>query len=260
MSTPPPPEPPSGPPPGPLPGPPSETQAFGPQPTRPWWRRRPALIGAAAAVVAIVVAAALVIVLRGRGEEQAPIRNAAAARAVVKGVALVPGDWGLGYVRSTPYESDKVTEAVADDDCSLVGRPPEKALAALLRNAQKSDQSVVGTSMIIVHRDDDTAASDIARFRSDARRCQTETDSASSQRWEDVREVDVSSLKGFDELAAEEGHQVVDENGQKVDNYYTQVTGRKGQVLMQTSVARAGDQGQNRQSAMKAISLMLSRL
>ncbi|MFJ9868273.1 hypothetical protein [Streptomyces sp. NPDC101165] len=248
-------QPPLGPPPGPLFGVPGSGP---PPPRRPWWLRPPALIGAAAAVAAIAVG--LVILLGGREPGHERVETAAQARDLARRVALKPADWGSGYVRSTPYETDDVTESFADASCYLGVQTPVNLLAALERNAQSPDRKVVNTSTVIVHRDTASAAAGIARFRTDARRCPTEYDSASKQKWEDVRAVDVPGLKGFDEVAGEEGHQVVDETGLKLDEYYTQLTGRKGQVLMQATVARSGGQGRNREDAVHALTLMLSRL
>lgn len=216
------------------------------------------LIGAAAAVVAVAVG--LAIALSGRDQGHERVRSAAQARDLAKRVALTPADWGSGYVRSDPYETDQVVQSVADDSCTLSVRQPVNELAALERNAQKSDRTVADTSTVVVHRDTGSATADIARFRSDTRRCRTEYDAATKQKWEDVHAVDVPALKGFDELSGEEGHQVADEAGQKVDTYYTQLTGRKGQVVVQATVARSGGRGQNREEAANALSLMLGRL
>lgn len=248
-------QPPLGPPPGPLFGIPGSGQ---PPPRRPWWLRPPALIGAAAAVVAIAVG--LVILLSGGEQGHEPVETAAQARDLARRVALKPADWGAGYVRSTPYETADVTESFADASCYLEVHTPVNLLAALERNAQSSDRMVLSTSTVIVHRDTGSAAAGIARFRTDPWRCGTEYDSASKQKWVDVRAVGVPGLKGFDEVAGEEGHQVVDETGLKLDQYYTQLTGRKGQVLMQATVARPGSQGRNREEAVHALTLMLSRL
>lgn len=208
----------------------------------------------------VAVAVGLAIALGGRDQGHERVRSAAQARDLAKRVALTPADWGSGYVRSDPYETDQVVQSVADDSCTLVVQPPANELAALERNAQKSDRTVADTSTVVVHRDSGSATADIARFRSDTQRCRTEYDSATKQKWEDVHAVDVPALKGFDELSGEEGHQVADEAGQKVDTYYTQLTGRKGQVVVQATVARSGGRGQNREEAANALSLMLGRL
>ncbi|MCZ0988833.1 hypothetical protein [Streptomyces diastatochromogenes] len=218
------------------------------------------LIGAAAAVVAVAVAVGLAIVLGGRDQGHERVRTVAQARDLAKRVALAPADWGSGYVRSDPYETDQVVQSVADASCTLSVQPPANELAALERNAQKSDRTVADTATVVVHRDTASAAADIARFRADTRRCRTEYDSATKQKWEDVHAVDVPAVKGYDELSGEEGHQVADEAGQKVDIYYTQLTGRKGQVVVQATVARSGGRGQNREEAANALSLMLGRL
>ncbi|MFG3659615.1 hypothetical protein [Streptomyces sp. NPDC047706] len=218
------------------------------------------LVGAGAAVAAIGAAVALVPVLAGPDQEPERIRTAAEARDVAKRVALTPADWGSGYVRSDPYETDDVTHYVADDSCYIVAQRPATMLAGLQRSVQKSDQSVGATSGVIVHRDAASATTDIARMRADAARCPTELDSASKQKWENVRALDLPDLKGSDEVAGEEGHLVVDHTGLKADTYYTQLTARKGQVLMQATVVRTANQGHNREDAVNALSVMLSRL
>ncbi|WP_316751191.1 hypothetical protein [Streptomyces herbicida] len=249
-------QPPSGPPPGPLhgvskPGPPS--------PRRPWWRGAPALVAAVLAVVGI----AMVFVIEsrgGKGGTKQDLESAASARDITRRVALAPTDWGSGFTRSEPYENEEKAEGVTDPDCNYVTQPIENALAVLQRSVKKKDGTVYANSTVVVHRNASFARADVARLRSDVQRCPTEKEAASRARWENVHEVDIPELNGFDEVVAEEGHLVADENGRPADAYYTYLTGRKGRYMVQTYVTRSGTSTQNRSDAANALSLMLSRL
>ncbi|MFE0190580.1 hypothetical protein [Streptomyces sp. NPDC058989] len=68
----------------------------------------------------------------------------------------------------------------------------------------------------------------------------------------------VMAPKGFDDLMAEQGHDI----GGGLDSYYTSLTASKGQFVLQSYVSRPGakTQGRNLNEAVKALSLMLSRL
>lgn len=87
------------------------------------------------------------------------------------------------------------------------------------------------------------------------------SDAGGKTQYDNVHEVAVPELKGFDALVAEEGHISASADGQKVDAEYTLLTGRKGQFVLQSFINRAsGAQEQNRDDAVNALSLMLSRL
>lgn len=230
-----------------------------PPPGRPWWRTRAALIGAAAAVVAIAVV--LVIALSGGKSKKNPhIDSSAVALKLARRITLTPADWGAGFVWDDPYENDDLTEGLADSSCKYAMQPIVDALAAVQRSVHATDQTVNANSVLVVYREPSFAQADAARFRVSTQRCRIVNGAEDKARWEGVHEVNISGLRGFDEVVAEEGHKVADETGSKADTYYTYLTGRKGQFLMQSYVARSGAQGQNRNDAVNALSLMLSRL
>ncbi|MEU0334230.1 hypothetical protein [Streptomyces sp. NPDC006193] len=250
-------QPPSGPPPGPLGAP-----AAGPPPApRPRRRGRPVLVGAAVAAAVAAVAVAAVLVLGRDGGAHRPRAGASAqARELADRVALAPGDWGPTFRRADPYESDEVPRSVADEDCALVRKPAAHVLAARQRAVRTADRTAVASSAVVVHDDEGVAAAAVARSRADTRRCATEYDARHRKRWEDVHAVDVPDLEGLDEQTAEQGRMILDANGREADSHYTLITGRKGNVLLQTSVGRSGSQGRNREEALDALALMLSRL
>ncbi|MFF1402886.1 hypothetical protein [Streptomyces sp. NPDC058294] len=255
MSIQPPPGPPAGPPSGPL-GPPTVT----PPPRCPWWRRSGVLAGVAVAAVAVAVVAALVLARHaGRGTPSAG--TPAQARDITRRVALAPADWGPDAVRDDPYENDDKVVLVADDSCKVVRQPGVYMLGYLDRNVRKKDLTEYVTSTVMVYRGAGFAQADAARFRADAQRCGKEADSGSKARWEDIHEVDISTLKGFDDVvSAEEGHLTVDRDGRKADWYYTTATGRTGQFLLQVTVLRDASPGRNREEALNALSVMRGRL
>ncbi|MBL1087281.1 hypothetical protein JK359_35890 [Streptomyces actinomycinicus] len=213
--------------------------------------------------MAVVAAVLVTLVLTRRGGEGTPaVDTPTKAREVARRVALTPVDWGPDYVRSSSqYEGEDKSVQFADDDCQLVTQEGVNMLADLDRNVDKANKTVSATSKVVVYRDAGSAQADAARYRSDAKHCEKETKANSKLRWEGIRQIDISTVKGFDGVvSAEEGHTVSGPTGEKLDSYYTSVIGRKGQFLLQTIVQRASSPGQNRQEALNALSLMLSRL
>ncbi|GAB7034338.1 hypothetical protein JCM4914_57990 [Streptomyces platensis subsp. malvinus] len=267
MSSPPPTGPPAGPPSGPLPG---HTPVPGtPPPRRPWWRTPPVLVGAGIGVVGIGVALAFILSAGGdyspnanSGEPSSipSVDSPAAARTVVNRVTLKPADWGSGYVAEDPYETRDLTDISVDQNCDWAVRSINDAFATLLRSSRTSDKTAFTSARTTVYKAADPARYRMSQQREALQRCPTQKSGKS--RIENVHEISIPELKGFDEVVAEEGHQVLDENGEKVDVYYTYLTGRKANYVMTSEVDRSGTetQEQNRNDASSALSLMLSRL
>ncbi|MET7631799.1 hypothetical protein ABZS53_15285 [Streptomyces sp. NPDC005499] len=183
------------------------------------------------------------------------------ASALAKRVTLAPADWNSGYKRAAPYESADLTEGVTDAKCKYSIKPVTNALGGRQRNVQSADETVYVTSELIVFKQPAAAHQTITRFRRGTMRCRTVEAADDKSQWKDVHEVEIPK-KGFDEVAAEEAHQVLDATGQTMDAYYIYAYGRKGQYLMEAYVARSGSgtQEQNRHDAVAALTLMLSRL
>ncbi|MEU9502057.1 hypothetical protein [Streptomyces sp. NPDC048196] len=235
------------------------------------------LIGTGVAVVAIGVAIAFASTA-GNGEGNpsggtaSPNTNSgepssipsvdspAAASDVIKRVTLKPADWGNGYVADTPYENSDLTENTVDQNCNWASEPIKNAFATLTRWSKTSGKTVSAVSWTTVYKTPESAQYSVSDQREALQRCPTQ--SSGKSRIEGVHEIKIPGLNGFDEVVAEEGHQVSDENGNKVDDYYTYLTGRKGKFLLHTDVDRgeSGTQEQNRNDASSALSLMLSRL
>jgi hypothetical protein len=190
------------------------------------------------------------------------VSSSTAARDLAKRVALTPKDWGGSFVRDSPYENTDRYWPVVDQDCKITSESPTAALDILIRNAKESDDTAFTQSTVTTYKGADSAKRAVARRREPLQRCPTQSVAGSKARVENVHEVDVPDVKGFDDLVAEEGHDTVDSDGQKVDSYYTYLTASKGQFVLQSYVARAGSQTQekSRDEAVNALSLMLSRL
>ncbi|MFF4286776.1 hypothetical protein ACFY0R_15845 [Streptomyces sp. NPDC001633] len=230
------------------------------------------LIGTGVAVVAIGVAIAFATTAGNGGGNASggsssgepssvpTVDSPAAASAVVKSVTLKPADWGSGYVAQDPYEDNTLSQSVTDQNCKSASQPINNAFATLARWSQAPDATALTFSQTIVYKAEDSAHYSLSEERDALQRCPTVT--SGKMRLEDVHEVNVPGLKGFDEVVAEEGHQVSDVDGKTSDIYYTYLTGRKGKFVMNTQAARSGTgtQEQNRNDASSAISLMLSRL
>ncbi|UZJ31977.1 hypothetical protein [Streptomyces endophytica] len=235
------------------------------------------LIGTAIAVVAIGVAIAFASTAGNgggnpSGSTPAPGANSgepssipsvdspAAAGAVVKRVTLKPADWGSGYVADSPYENSDLTQNVVDQNCNWSIQPIKDAFATLTRWSKTSGKTVSAVSWTTVYKAPEPAQYSASEQREALQRCPTQ--SSGKSRIEGIHEIKIPGLNGFDEVVAEEGHQVSDENGNKIDDYYTYLTGRKGKFVLHTEVDRgeSGTQEQNRTDASSALSLMLSRL
>ncbi|MFE0515679.1 hypothetical protein [Streptomyces sp. NPDC058964] len=218
------------------------------------------------AVALLVVGGVAVLLVvtshRNKDGKKPAVSTAAEARGIARRVALTPPDWGSGFTKGDPYESEDTTEGVTDQNCDYATQPIADALSAVRRNVGRTDGTALASSQVVVYRGAEPARADAARLRSEARRCPKVKEAEGNARWEGIHEVALTELKGFDDVVAEEGRLVVDGQGRKSDNYYTNLTGRKGQFVMQAYVTRNGSrtQAQNRRDATNALALMLSRL
>ncbi|MFE1771269.1 hypothetical protein [Streptomyces sp. NPDC059008] len=190
------------------------------------------------------------------------VSSSAAARNLAKRVTLTPKDWGASFVRDSPYEITDRYWAVVDQDCKITSESPTAALDIFIRNAKEPDYVAFAQSTVTTYKGADSAERAVARRREPLQRCPTQNVAGSKARVENVHEVDVPDVKGFDDLVAEEGHDTVDSEGQKADSYYTLLTASKGQFVLQAYVTRGGSETQEktRDEAVNALSLMLSRL
>ncbi|MGY4974499.1 hypothetical protein ACWGCC_35740 [Streptomyces nigrescens] len=218
----------------------------------------------------MTVIAALALAFSGGEDEGEPsgssspvpsVSSSAAASDLAKRVTLTPKDWGGAFVRDSPYQSTGLTWVVIDQDCKVTTESPVGALAALQRNAKEPGDTAFSYSAFIAYKEANSAKRGIARQREPLQRCPKMSDAGGKTQYDNVHEVAIPDLKGFDALVAEEGHISSSANGQKVDAEYTLLTGRKGQFVLQSFINRAsGAQEQNRDDAVNALSLMLGRL
>ncbi len=264
-------QPPTGPPSGPLHGEPAPTPPPTPPPSRqPRRRVTPVLIGVGVAVVVIVAALAFFAFIGGDdgGEPSAnpskvpSVSSSEVARDLAKRVTLTPKDWGSSFVQDSPYENTEQYWPVVDQDCKITSKAMAGALDSLERNAKESDNTVLSSTTLTTYKGADSAKRAVVLQREPLQRCPTEIVAGSKARTENIHEVNTPDLKGFDDSVAEEGHDVVDSDGQRVDNYYTYLTASKGQFVLQSLVTRSGSgtQEKTREEAVNALSLMLGRL
>ncbi|MFF8311235.1 hypothetical protein [Streptomyces lydicus] len=154
-----------------------------------------------------------------------------------------------------------MTTSIPDQNCKLVADSLTDALANQWRNSKTPDNTAFASSSLTVFAGADFAKRNLARQRDALQRCPTRSETDGKRQWDNVHEVTIPELKGFDEVVAEEGHLSTDEKGQTTDTYYVSLTGTKGQYLLHSDISRGPDtQDQNRTDAAKALSLMLSRL
>ncbi|WP_329394593.1 hypothetical protein OHA45_13895 [Streptomyces lydicus] len=224
------------------------------------------MVGAGVALVVIVV----VITFGSGGDDgggtSAPatvpsVSSSAAAHDLATHVTLAPADWGSAYVRDSPYEGDRMAQTLPDQNCKIVAESLTDALANQWRNVKDPDNTAFASSTLTVYKGADFAKRDIARQRDALRQCPSESEANDKRQWDNVHEVKIPALKGFDDVVAEEGHLGTNEKGQKTDTYYVSLTGSRGQYVLNSTISRGPDtQEQNRTDAADALSLMLSRL
>ncbi|MGW7367702.1 hypothetical protein ACWGI8_30840 [Streptomyces sp. NPDC054841] len=221
------------------------------------------------AALALALAVVLIVVLNGGGEGGGGSASAsptdstaakAAAHDVTTQVALAPADWAPGFVQNDPYETDPTPEALVLPTCEYTTRPNRVGtLAALTRSVFQTSSAIIGTSEVRVYTDEATAKKYLADARDEIHRCPNQHQG--KQRWDSVREAGPPKVAGFDEQVAEEGRQIVADDGTKVNNLYVIQTGREGDTVLSASVI--GDvkqEAQVRKYATDALKKMQERL
>lgn len=107
--------------------------------------------------------------------DRAPKTRAAALR-LARTVAAAPADWGPGFVRRSPYESDPASWPVLDPDCVWQREPlPSTVLANVARNSELPAEDGKGpihvTATVTVHRAVKDADWEMAGTLEEALRC-----------------------------------------------------------------------------------------
>ncbi|MGI3230219.1 hypothetical protein ACRJ4B_47525 [Streptomyces sp. GTA36] len=107
--------------------------------------------------------------------DRAPKTRAAALR-LARTVVAAPADWGPGFVRHSPYESDPASWPVLDQDCVWQREPlPSTVLANLARNSELPAEDGKGpirvTATVTVHRAVKDADWEMAGTLEEALRC-----------------------------------------------------------------------------------------
>ncbi|MFI0786402.1 hypothetical protein ACH4Q6_12480 [Streptomyces lydicus] len=154
-----------------------------------------------------------------------------------------------------------MTTSIPDQNCKLVAESLTDALANEWRDSKNPDNTAFAASSLTVYEGADFAKHSISRQRDALRRCPSQSEADGKRQWDNVHEVSIPALKGFDAVVAEEGHLGTDANGRSTDTYYVSLTGSKGQYVLHSDISRGPEtQQQNRDDATNALSLMLSRL
>ncbi|MEN3584136.1 hypothetical protein AAH978_08295 [Streptomyces sp. ZYX-F-203] len=103
-------------------------------------------------------------------------RDRAAALRLARAVALLPEDWGAGFVAQDPPESDPDSWAVLDDDCRWTREPlPQGVLAALSRYSElpvgEGGEAVQVSAVVTVHTTEAGADDRLNAGLEEAMRC-----------------------------------------------------------------------------------------
>ncbi|MFF3709937.1 hypothetical protein [Streptomyces phaeochromogenes] len=107
--------------------------------------------------------------------DRAPKTRAEGVR-LARTIAAAPSDWGPGYVRRSPYESDPASWPVLAPDCVWQREPlPPTVLASLTRNSELPAKDGKGpihvTAIVTVHRAVKDADWEMAETLEEALRC-----------------------------------------------------------------------------------------
>ncbi|MFE7032658.1 hypothetical protein ACFU9Y_20310 [Streptomyces sp. NPDC057621] len=107
--------------------------------------------------------------------DRAPKTRAEGLR-LARAVAATPTNWGPGFVRRSPYESDPGSWPVLDSDCVWEREPlPSTVLASLTRNSELPAEGGKGpirvTAVVTVHRTVNDADWEMAGMLEEALRC-----------------------------------------------------------------------------------------
>ncbi|MFS8201800.1 hypothetical protein ACLVWQ_24280 [Streptomyces sp. CWNU-52B] len=107
--------------------------------------------------------------------DRAPKTRAQALR-LARAITATPVNWGPGYVKRSPYESDPGSWPVLDTDCVWQREPlPATVLASLARNSELPAADGKGpirvTAVVTVHRTVEEAAWEMAGTLEEALRC-----------------------------------------------------------------------------------------
>ncbi|WAU79456.1 hypothetical protein O1Q96_06645 [Streptomyces sp. Qhu-G9] len=103
-------------------------------------------------------------------------KTTAQAERLARAIAAKPANWGPGYVRRTPHESDPGFQPVLDADCVWQREPlPASVLATLTRYSELPAQDGKGpirvSAVVTVHRTVKDADWEMAETLEEAMRC-----------------------------------------------------------------------------------------
>ncbi|MFG2644733.1 hypothetical protein ACGFYP_27625 [Streptomyces sp. NPDC048370] len=193
-------------------------------------------------VVALGLAVALVAMLQGgddggSGATSSPSAtvNEDAARTeahrLAAAVALRPEDWGSGYKRADPYETDPASEWEVRSTCEGVAQSSRSGtLAAISRAVTHPVSGLISSTEVRVFADPATAESYLDDIENGTRRCPEQH--SDKTRWAGVRQATAPEVAGYDEIVAEDGKQVADADGKTTDYPYVVYTGRSGATTL----------------------------
>ncbi|MEU0394398.1 hypothetical protein ABZ208_16750 [Streptomyces sp. NPDC006208] len=164
----------------------------------------------------------------------------AAARRLASRVALTPADWGPGFIRSTRYETAPVAESVVLLTCEWSSRAVRAGtVASVSRSVYEVASGLSATSEVRLFDDEDTAQAYVTDVRDGIRRCPQQH--RDSERWVGVHTTPSPQVPGFDEIVAEEGRQVVAEDGTRTDRVYVLLTARADATVLTASAGGQTD-------------------
>ncbi|MFF9014578.1 hypothetical protein ACF09C_16620 [Streptomyces sp. NPDC014870] len=153
------------------------------------------------------------------------------AHTLAAAVAMDAADWGPGYTRGNPYETDPAPEWEVKTTCEgLTQGKRHGTLAAINRVVKQPQTENIASTEVRVFADVATAESFLTDVESATRRCPEQY--TGKTRWAGVRQATAPTVAGFDEIVAEEGRQVTDDAGEKTDFPYVVYVGRSGDTTL----------------------------
>ncbi|MCX4513276.1 hypothetical protein OHA27_23750 [Streptomyces sp. NBC_01619] len=156
------------------------------------------------------------------------------AAASVARVSATAKDWGAGFIEDDDPPSDAGEVRVREDCSHYLKADRPGTLAVLVRFVARKEPAREAFSEVRLYDNVATAEKYMDDWEEAVHRCPTQTDG--KERFEDIREAYSPQLSGFDEVLLEEGRRIAGDDGEKLDEVFVGMVGRRGEFIVQASV------------------------
>lgn len=147
--------------------------------------------------------------------------------------AATAEDWGTGFVENGDPGDEG--ELVLRRDCEVIIKDDRPGtLAVLIRNVARKEPATEGYSESRVYNNVTTAKKYLADIQEGIHRCPAQHEGQA--RYEGIREAANPPVSGFDTVVSEVGRKTVGIDGEKLNQAYLAMTGRKKEAVLQVTV------------------------